>query len=236
MNRNEKELSMRNIVFCAFGTDKLTNDEIAAMCRYLPESRIELSKRFYRDSDRKNCLAAFFLLLYALENEFGIKSIPETGVGRNGKPYFLSEPAIHFNISHSSGAVCCVISPDEAGIDIQEDISDYSGILEVSMSLTEIKTISESEESAPLCARYWSQKEAYLKYKSTGISDYMCTYDFSKYDCEHFRFRNCYITTKKIGSYSLSVCCESEGLEIIMDDIVSFLHNFLKNVPPGEPE
>ena len=41
----------------------------------------------------------------ALRQKYAWKELPEVALGRLGKPYFPGYPDVHFNISHSSGAV-----------------------------------------------------------------------------------------------------------------------------------
>lgn len=222
---------MRNIAFCAFGTDSISGDELEFMCRYIPQCRIEASKRYRSKADRNNCIASFFLLLYGLIMEYGLTHIPETILNSFGKPYFTGNTEVLFNLSHCNGAVCCALSPYEVGVDIQDEINDIESILKVAMSSQEQKTILAFDDPKALCTRYWSQKEAYLKYKSTGITDDICTYDFSAYIEEHFKFKDGFMTTKNHKGYSISVCCENGRAEIITNDISRYIRDFMKFAP-----
>ena len=65
-----------------------------------------------RTIDAKNqSRAATLLLSYALRICFGIdESRVEYALSNMGKPYFPQYPDIHFNISHTDGAVAVAIS------------------------------------------------------------------------------------------------------------------------------
>jgi phosphopantetheinyl transferase len=55
-----------------------------------------------------------------------------------GKRFFVECQWIHFNISHFSTGFCCRIFNSEIGVDIQNMIEDFSGILNLTMSDEEI--------------------------------------------------------------------------------------------------
>ena len=46
--------------------------------------------------------------------------MPEFSYGEHGKPFLKNYPDWHFNISHCKNAVCCVLSRENVGIDIEE--------------------------------------------------------------------------------------------------------------------
>lgn len=64
-------------------------------------------------------LCAYLILCLALRQKYGWKELPEVALGRLGKPYFPGYPDVHFNISHSSGAVLVGVSDQEIGVDIE---------------------------------------------------------------------------------------------------------------------
>lgn len=217
---------MRNIVFCAFETESLTAEASEIMSRYLPKERIEKSKKYLRFSDRNNCLAAYFMLLYGLIKEYNITTIPSVHFNQYGKPFFKENVGIFFNISHCNDAVCCALSPYNIGVDIQDKIAKPESIFDMVMSEREKNSIINSDEPEILCAKYWSLKEAYLKYKATGLTNNLFKFDFSSYPEKHFRFMKCNMTTTLINDYSISICSEISKTEIVADNINSFIKDF----------
>lgn len=217
---------MRNIVFCAFETENLTDEASEIMNMYLPKERIEKSKRFLRASDRNNCLAAYFMLLYGLIKEHNITTIPSIHFNQYRKPFFKDNLGIYFNISHCNNAVCCALSPYNIGVDIQDRIKNPESIFDMVMSEGEKNAIINSNEPEIQCAKYWSLKEAFLKYKATGLTDNLSEFDFSFYTENHFRFIKCSMTTTLINDYSISICSEIDNTEIVADNINSFIKDF----------
>lgn len=73
-----------------------------------------------------------------------------------------------FNISHTDGFVVIGFSKKELGIDI-EKVNDgfaFEDILENCFTSREIKNIGSN---IPMFYRYWTAKEAYLKYEGYGL-------------------------------------------------------------------
>lgn len=218
---------MRNIVFCAFETENLTAEASELMNKFLPKERIEKSKRFLRLSDRNNCLAAYFMLLYGLIKEYNLTTIPSIHFNQYGKPFFKDDLGIYFNISHCNNAVCCVLSPYNIGVDIQDRIKNPESIFNMVMSEGEKNSIINSNEPEIQCAKYWSLKEAYLKYKATGLTNNLSEFDFSSYPDNHFKFIKCSMTTTLINDYSISICSEIDKTVIVADNINIFIKDFL---------
>lgn len=90
--------------------------EEAALGRLLPRARLERLERVGR---RAEPLCAYALLALALYERYGWRSLPEMGQGGQGKPYFLDHPELHFNLSHTRGAVLVGLSAQPIGVDIE---------------------------------------------------------------------------------------------------------------------
>ena len=65
-------------------------------------------------------LWAYSLLRHAFQESYGAE-MPEISWLPEGKPVFLERAGIHFNISHTEGAVLVGLSPEEIGVDIEKD-------------------------------------------------------------------------------------------------------------------
>ena len=85
----------------------------------VPEYRREKAMRFKFPGGRMQSLGVGLLLKQACRDA-GIEGADEDVVlGENGKPAFRNHPEIHFNLSHSKTRVMCVLSPYEAGCDVE---------------------------------------------------------------------------------------------------------------------
>lgn len=88
----------------------------------------------------------------------------------HGKPYLLDFSHIHFNISHSEEFVLCAVADKKIGVDIQK-IRDYKPDLAKRVCCdAEIEHIEGSSDKASEFTRIWTQKEAALKMRGTGIA------------------------------------------------------------------
>ncbi|CRV76465.1 TPA: 4'-phosphopantetheinyl transferase superfamily protein [Streptococcus equi subsp. equi] len=87
---------------------------------------------------------------------------------KHNKPYIENKSGVKFNISHTDGFVVIGFSKKELGIDI-EKVNDgfaFEDILENCFTSREIKNIGSN---IPMFYRYWTAKEAYLKYEGYGL-------------------------------------------------------------------
>lgn len=84
------------------------------------------------------------------------------------KPYIKNQNEIKFNISHTDGYVVIGFSKRELGIDIEKVNDDFAfeDILENCFTFREIDNIGLD---APMFYKYWTAKEAYLKYEGYGL-------------------------------------------------------------------
>jgi len=84
------------------------------------------------------------------------------------KPYIKNQNEIKFNISHTDGYVVIGFSKRELGIDIEKVNDDFAfeDILENCFTFREIDNIGSN---APMFYKYWTAKEAYLKYEGYGL-------------------------------------------------------------------
>ncbi|WP_373265146.1 4'-phosphopantetheinyl transferase family protein [Hungatella hathewayi] len=131
-------------------------------------------------ADKKRSLLSHFLRLYSISEYFGIdyKNI-EFGFNNYGKPLVLNPLNIFFNISHAGDYVMCGVSCKDIGIDI-ECISEYLD-LEVAKRLfmsEEYNIIQNSSNRRETFTKYWTLKEAYIKFLGCGLSKPLNTFGF----------------------------------------------------------
>ena len=127
-------------------------------------------------------------------------------IGRNdhGKPYFKAFPDFHFNISHSGELMAIAVSDSKVGVDI-EKLREPDLRVAKRFCKDEFAYITETD-STNRFFEVWTRKEAYLKYKGTGLSGGLDL--FSVFDTE-IPFK-----TYIIDDYILSVCSQND-FEII---------------------
>lgn len=150
--------------------------------QYISDRRIEQSKRFRFEADRKRSLCAEYLLNYGLKECFPEIRTPVLTAAEttNGKPYLPKNPNIHFNLSHSGDYAVCVIDDAPIGIDIEQCKNDGEKIA---------KRFFTEEEYLDICSRtnplerqnqfyiYWVLKESFMK--ATGYGMQLSMTDFS---------------------------------------------------------
>lgn len=100
-------------------TRALTEEEEASLMELLPEARRERALRIRNRQRRREPLCAYLLLRYALYQALGWRDLPELATTSVGKPYFPQFPEVHFNLSHTRGAVLLGLHDQPIGVDIE---------------------------------------------------------------------------------------------------------------------
>lgn len=139
----------------------------------VPEYRREKAMRFKFTGGRAQSLGVGLLLRRACR-DFGIEGADENIVtGENGKPAFRDVPDVHFNLSHSKTRVMCVVSPYEAGCDVEHVRVGRSRLAERFFKDSEnawIHSFAEGVEQDTAFCRLWTLKECYMKVTGRGMS------------------------------------------------------------------
>ena len=116
----------------------------------------------------------------------------------NGKPY-AENMSIHFNISHSGDYVLCAIGDKPVGVDIEQIREIKSRLIDFVCTNEEKNYVLENEaQKQNRFFEIWTAKEAYFKYKGTGITDVKSvnTLDVEfKEHIESFVFEDCYVVS-----------------------------------------
>ena len=169
----------------------LENKNVESIKKALPKSFREknesyinslLSKK-HQDSLMQSFLG--LLLLSSLMEDLEI----DQSIGRDeyGRPFFINEKNIDFNISHSNSLVACALcisnSANEKariGIDCEEIYKkDPLSMADRFFTKEEAEIIRNSNEAKYTFTRIWTQKEAYLKYKGTGLTEPLNSFNVS---------------------------------------------------------
>lgn len=172
----------------------------------------ELARKKRRKQDKLLELAAYFLLKkYAL-----IPNNIEGDIAINdyGKPFFKELP-VFFNISHSNEYVCCAISDEEIGIDIQYIIEEHFGIHSL-FHKNEIDKITNADKRSDLIFfNIWSSKEAYIKLLGISLFRGLKYLDFSDLHEGMNGWGGFYIWIEHFKDYVIACSSESDTIPSI---------------------
>ena len=132
----------------------------------------------------------------------------EIAYNSQGKPYFLTNREIFFNISHSSNYVVCIIGDRPVGIDIEGGRKGRQNLAWRFFDKSEAEWIEEGDSDERFF-RIWTLKEAYGKATGLGVLDVL---DKIVYKLEHGEIKayiggipqNFTIVEKEIDKFRLS--------------------------------
>ena len=97
----------------------LTEEETECLTALLPPNRRERLLRVKDTARWREPLCAYLLLRLALRKTCGWETLPDISLSHQGKPCFPNHPDVHFNLSHTSGAVLVGVSDHPVGVDIE---------------------------------------------------------------------------------------------------------------------
>jgi 4'-phosphopantetheinyl transferase len=147
-----------------------TDEQYHRLLPLLSAERRKKAERFRSMGAKKLCAAAYLLLVYGMEREYGLRGPFDFTCNEQGKPYLKDHPHIHFNISHCRHGAACAVFDREVGLDMQ-DISHFTPTLERYVcGDAEWAKLQQSQTPDRDFCRLWVQKESILKLRGTGIS------------------------------------------------------------------
>ena len=97
----------------------ITTEEAEHLTALLPPGRRERLLRVKDPARRREPLCAYLLLRLALREACGWEELPDIALSSQGKPCFPDALGVHFNLSHTSGAVLVGLSDQPIGVDIE---------------------------------------------------------------------------------------------------------------------
>lgn len=128
-------------------------------------------KVFYKEIENAKLYSQKFLR-EIFEAQFGLPYLDSTiSFNKFGKPYLTKNSNLHFNLSHSAGAIICAFSIMPVGIDIELVKSYNNKIVKRYFTEDEQDYIFCNEDN--INSRFteiWTKKEAYVKWLGLGIS------------------------------------------------------------------
>lgn len=150
---------------------ELSDEQTERLIAALPDWRREQALRYKHLQGRRECAAGYVELLRGLRLGFGIEGMPAFHYNEHGKPLLRDYPDVHFSISHCKAAVGCYVSERPCGLDIECIRKAKEDLVRHTMNPREAESIFSSPFPDIAFTRLWTQKEAVLKLKGTGIVD-----------------------------------------------------------------
>ncbi|MGL5440737.1 MAG: 4'-phosphopantetheinyl transferase family protein [Filifactoraceae bacterium] len=136
--------------------------------RYLNPNQVKAMNKYQKKNDRVNyALTKSVLNIIFSKIENISYSKIKWNYEEHKKPYITNRIGLNFNISHTQGCSIVALSKYKIGIDVENLYRDmdYVDIIEHFFSNNEKRKILNSD----IFYMYWTSKEAYLKYKGTGL-------------------------------------------------------------------
>ncbi|MBB4804730.1 4'-phosphopantetheinyl transferase [Chryseobacterium defluvii] len=151
--------------FIEEGKHQYLLDKYAEICSKEFNAKI---LKYRRWQDAQLSLLGRVLLRYGLNHYFDIKDF-EMSRTSDHKP-FITDHAIHFNISHAGNLVACCISRSPIGIDVEYidhkiNYEDFKS----QMTSGEFSKVYHSEDKIKSFFTYWTEKEAIIKAHGRGL-------------------------------------------------------------------
>lgn len=210
MKQNEQVLIIRD-------AQTASDDQVNVLASILPPYRTQKAGRYRKRSDRVNCITAFAMLAYLLKTNHD-RDLPEKEIlNAYGKP--LLDPALWMSISHCNGAVCCCASTGKVGVDAEDMVTRSADLAETVLSAAEYAVWTDTGDRDRCFTEFWTQKEAYLKYFGTGLTD-----DLTSVSVEA-RKDSLSIQTVWKGDICISTCSEYplEIQEMSIRDLIAWV-------------
>ncbi|MBP3621266.1 MAG: 4'-phosphopantetheinyl transferase superfamily protein [Lachnospiraceae bacterium] len=161
-------------------------------------------------------LATGLLLQEIVEKECGISADElEISTNNNGKPYIVGRPDFYFNISHSSSMLVMAYGDCELGVDVEKlkenDITVAKRCFtkeEYEYIIGDISLDYHTKPEHRFC-KIWTMKEAYLKYKGTGIAVPLNSFTVNPIEGK-VSGEEVSIFSRIMDEYMLSICTSSQ--------------------------
>ncbi|KUO64335.1 MAG: peptide transporter [Gracilibacter sp. BRH_c7a] len=123
-----------------------------------------------------------------------------------GKPHLRDYTDVHYNISHTKGAIVCAVTDKPVGVDIERIRKVNERIVERYFTRNEQNYIfSRIENQDERFTEIWTKKEAYVKWRGKGMTIPFGSFDVLQKAIHSFSYGIYYISIyKKNGA--VDVC------------------------------
>ncbi len=139
--------------------NRCTAEEVAAMLPLVSAQRREQALKYKHVFGQWTCLKSWLMLQKHIGNA-------DWHYNEYGKPYVPNRP--EFSLSHCKHGIAVAVDSRPLGIDIESIRENKPELIARTMNEAEQAYIGNS---AVRFTELWTKKEAFLKYKGTGIID-----------------------------------------------------------------
>ena len=146
-----------------------TEAEVERLMGEVSEQRRLCALRYKHLFGRWSTLKTYEMLMPLLREAGCPNPKAEWQYTAEGKPYIAGGPC--FSLSHCQKGIAVAIDNSPIGIDIEQIRSYDASLAERTMNEREMAEIAASDDPAHAFIRLWTRKEAYLKWKGTGITE-----------------------------------------------------------------
>ena len=174
------------LLYCT-DVNTVTSEQYQAFLSVLDGTRRAKAERYKKHEDRVLSAISYALLLYALHLN-GNDEAHTVIYNEHGKPFFENSN-IHFNISHTEGAVACAVQNTSVGVDIQKKVEKFEAVMNRVCTDKEKNSVITSADPKFEFTTLWTLKESILKCIGTGIAGSMTKYDFSENKTENGKYK-----------------------------------------------
>ena len=147
---------------------QVTEAEVERMLPLVNDQRRQEALRYKHIFGQFACLKSW-LMLSELLKSLGITDL-EMSYNEHGKPFLTHHPEVHFSLSHCKNGIAVVVDNVPVGIDIESFRETRPSLVNYTMNEAEQQAIAADPNPTEAFIVLWTQNEAVLKLRGTGIS------------------------------------------------------------------
>jgi 4'-phosphopantetheinyl transferase len=150
----------------------LEKGEFISLLTHISPEKQEKVRRYRKPESANQVLWGELLLRALIREETGLSNQHIVfGTNKNRKPILISDPSLHFNLSHSGKWIFCALDTEPVGVDIEKIKHIPPGLVNVSLSPYENKVFKEMSPQDRLSYFFilWTCKESFLKALGMGL-------------------------------------------------------------------
>ncbi len=146
-----------------------TETEVAQLLPLVSVQRREQALRYKHTFGQYTCLKSYLMLIDLLRrnNLLQDTQLPEFVYNTYGKPYIAG--GVEFSLSHCKAGIVVAIDTVPIGVDIEGFRHIDESLIRRTMNPAEVAHILSSTKPNVAFTHLWTQKEAVLKQRGTGI-------------------------------------------------------------------
>jgi len=165
-------------VWCTIPETLRDDETLHRLTAILSEEELERYRRFHFSADRHRHLISHALVRETLSRYVDLPAADwHFSQGDHGRPEIANPdvPAIRFNLTHTAGLVCCIVTlEDDCGIDAEKVTTRHAThqIAQRMFSEAEHRELQQLEglDHLKYFFTHWTLREAYVKARGIGIS------------------------------------------------------------------